>query len=150
MKLSLLTFVLGCLTLTGCTHNIGSAMSSGTLGPNQKAVGVARGESTKNYIFGGLIQVGDDSLEAAVRNALSQSKIPAQTMIGVFSDKSCANFLVFWSCTTSVFGTAIQYTELGNLKIEEKQPEVSTASSSQCRDDESFENGRCTARIPGK
>jgi len=146
---------LASLFLSGCTYNTQMEMSSATLGQNQKAVGTVRGEADKNYVFFGIIQTGDDSLENAVRDALSKSSAPAQTISGAFAQRSCTFFLglLFWSCSTTVFGTAVQYADLGAERIKRVvdaplgYPDNVTAS---CAAGERFENGKCITMMPGR
>lgn len=153
MKASVIVVGLGTILISGCTHYRPLGMSAGTMGINQKAVGVTRGEAERNYFLGGLLDSGDDSLEAAVRNALSQSSVPAQGMINVFADRNCTYYLatLWWACRTTVFGTAIQYSDLGNARVS-KKPELPDVPSNAvaCKEEERIENGHCVTRVPGR
>lgn len=107
----LLSLALG---LTGCTHYLPAAVSSTSLGPKERPVGVVNGISSA-YYFLGIGPSGDDSLRAAVEDALSQGK--ADTMVNVFVDRQVMNFPfdffpVFSLIRTSVYGTLVQYPEL--------------------------------------
>jgi hypothetical protein len=137
---------------TGCTYNRDLVVSSADRGPNDKVVGLVRGHSEKSYLFG-VIQTGDDSLGAAMEDAISRSSVPAQGIINVFAEKYCTYYLypLFWECGTSLTGAAIQYAELGNtpLKIQ-KGPEKWPAGSplGNCPQGQKYEYGSCYPRSP--
>jgi hypothetical protein len=98
-------------------------VSSADRGPNDKVVAIVSGQSEKDTLFG-LFQSGDDSLDAAMRDALSHSKVPAQGMVDVFAEKYCTIFPFYVVCGTKLTGAAIQYAEMGNQKVS-KNSEIS-------------------------
>lgn len=109
----------------GCAYNKEMVITPSTLGPNEKVVGLVSGRSQKSYLFGAF-SWGDDSLKAALLDALSHSKIPAQGLNNVFAEKSCTYYPIpglFWTCMTELTGAAIQFADVGTVKIQ-KVPEA--------------------------
>jgi hypothetical protein len=144
------------LVLTGCTYNRGLVVSSADRGPNDKVVGIVSGQSEKDTLFG-LFQSGDDSLDAAMRDALSRSKVPAQGLINVFAEKYCSFYPFYSVCGTKLTGAAIQYSDLGNQTIPKvaanpddaplRMPDEAAPHQAKptdlCRPGESLINGSC-------
>jgi hypothetical protein len=146
MKIGATFAVVAVLLLLGCTYNKGLVVSSADRGPNDKVVGIVRGQSEKDYLFG-VFQSGDDSLGAAMEDAISRSSVPAQGLINVFAEKYCTYIFYpfFWICGTTVTGAAIQYAELGNNRMQiQKQVEAAQVSTlGDCPQGQTLQNGSC-------
>lgn len=102
--------------LSGCTYNTEREMSSGTLGPGQEAIRQVSGTAEKDYFLFGIIQVGDDSLQAAMNDAINSIPL-AQGLIGAATDRSCTAtplWPLFHSCQTTISGMAIKYLNTAN------------------------------------
>ena len=83
---------LALLSFEGCTYNRGMIITPATLGPNEKVVGIVSGKSGKDYLFGGLIQWGDDSLQSAMFDAIGKSSAPAQGLSNVFAENNQCHY----------------------------------------------------------
>ena len=146
MKFTTLFTIAAFFLGSGCTYNKGLVVSSADRGPNDRVVGIVRGQSEKNFVFG-VIQVGDDSLGAAMEDAISRSSVPAQGLINVFAEKYCTYVLypIFWSCGTTITGAAIQYAELGNNRMQvQKHLETGPGSTlGDCPPGQIFQYGSC-------
>ncbi len=146
MKKSALLLLLAVLSLPACTYNKGLVVSSADRGPNDKVVGIVRGQSEKDYLFG-IFQTGDDSLGAAMEDAISRSSVPAQGLINVFAEKYCTYIFYpfFWSCGTTLTGAAIQYAELGNnrMQIQKQVEAVQVSTLGDCPQGQALQNGSC-------
>ena len=156
MKFKTLFAVAAVLLCGGCTYNKGLVVSSADHGPNDKVVGVVRGNSEKDYFLFGLIQPGDDSLGAAFADAINKSSVPAQGLIDVFAEKYCTYYLppFFWSCGTSITGAAIQYAEMGDKRIRRAEDTPVTSrpdpTFGDCPQGQFLQNGACHPQIPGR
>ena len=156
-------FAFGLIFVSGCTFNTGMVITPATLGPNEKVMGIVSGQSEKKFLFGGLFSWGDDSLQTAMLDALSRSKFPAQGLNNVFAEKSCTYIPIlpgiFWWCNTSLTGAAIQYTDLGNLRLRKTTDDTAEMlplgeipspdeSGKKCPKGERFHYGQCYPTNP--
>lgn len=85
------------------------------LGPKEKPIGIVTGTSSATYLLGFRIE-GEDSLNAAVKDARMQAKVPKSTMANVFVDRYIFYFPAIWlpiymESKTTIFGTLIAYEE---------------------------------------
>jgi len=102
--------------LTGCTVFVPpSPQMASTIIPNTTIVGVVDGESSAYYILG-MGPFGDNSLKAAIKDALSKRGGDALTNVaidqtfkyfGIGPSLPAANF--GFSVKTKVYGTAVRY-----------------------------------------
>lgn len=153
-RLLIAAIVIASFNLSGCTYNKGLVVSSADRGATDKVVGVVRGQAGKDYLFFGLIQTGDDSLGAAFIDAVRKSQVPAQGLINVFAEKYCTYYLfpIFWTCGTSLTGTAIQYAEMGE-KILVRAEDIPIEGlpdplSGDCKRGEALVSGKCRPMTP--
>ena len=108
----MLTAALALALTSGCVYYKPFCVSSTSMGPeNETPVRVTTGESTAFYIFG-LGPIGNNSLEAAVEDALGDA--PADSMVNVFADQSLMVFPhpaipIIKRFQTTVFGTLVKY-----------------------------------------
>jgi len=93
-----------------------TAVSTNPVGTNyEKPVDVVSGKSSAYYLFGGLFgPIGDDSLKAAVENALSYRR--GSSLTNVFVDRKLICFppcqwglTLFMEVNTIVLGTVVTY-----------------------------------------
>lgn len=96
--------------LTGCKTHIPFQVSTG--GPvmkNVKVLGPTEGYASAKYFLGGLVgPVGDDSLEAAVADALS--KKGGDSLISMTVDREVKTVPIFMrEIRTRVTGVAVKY-----------------------------------------
>ena len=149
MKITATFTVASTLLLSSCTYNHGLVISSADRGPNDKVVGIVRGQSEKDYFLFGLVQPGDDSLGAAFADAIEKSSAPAQGLIDVFAEKYCTYYLppIFWSCGTSLTGAAIQYAEMGATRIHRAE-DLPDPTSSKCPLGQVYQYGSCYPLSP--
>ena len=80
--------VLPILFLSGCAYYQPAAVSSASIGSQyERPVGMAEGKATRWYFFPcwGLCPVGEDSLKAALNDALTAT--PGDTLANVFVDR---------------------------------------------------------------
>ncbi len=148
MNIGVAFAVTAVLLLSGCTYNKELVISSAGRGPNDKVVGIVRGQSEKDYILFGLFQSGDDSLGAAFADAIEKSSAPAQGLIDVFAEKYCTYYLppFIWSCGTSLTAAAIQYAEMGERRIhraEYSAPSLPDPTFGDCPQGQTLQNGYC-------
>ncbi|HIF93695.1 MAG TPA: hypothetical protein EYQ60_11310 [Myxococcales bacterium] len=98
---------------TACTHYAPMQVSTSPVGSgNEVPVKVATGESTASVLFGFVVLSGNDSLSAALQDALEGTE--ADTMMNVFVDRQafCVPacwFPLYLRTTTQVFGTLVRY-----------------------------------------
>ncbi len=96
--------------LLGCIYHRPFQVSTTSLGPKEIPVKTSAGSASAFY-FLFLGPFGDDSLEAAIKNAVSNEKSGnVDTMVNVFVDRKILEFpFVFKKMTTTVWGTLIRY-----------------------------------------
>ena len=97
-----------CILLAGCTINRPLMISTTSVGPNEKPIGIVY-EHVHQYHALGFIHWGDDSLERAFNEAVESIK--ADTLVNVFVDKECWFPLIpiYLDCNLNLIGTAVRY-----------------------------------------
>ncbi|MBI4368602.1 MAG: hypothetical protein HY547_00060 [Elusimicrobia bacterium] len=116
MKKSLLIAAAATTGLAGCTTYFPHSVSmGGVVLTNVEIVGRVEGMSRAHYIMG-YGPVGDDSLKAAVADALSQRG--GDTIVNVTVDRSVTKFPpmvggIYESIQTTVSGTAVRFVGSG-------------------------------------
>ena len=114
----------GCLT-AGCVHYLPAAVSTNPIGSKyEKPVKVVTGVSRAYYI-GGIGPIGNDSLEAALDDALGYAR--ADTMANVFVDRRLicfplCNLPLIFRVDTIITGTLVDYVEMERTEPIAKEP----------------------------
>lgn len=105
----LASLLVGAVFLVGCkTHVPHSVSTGGPLMKNVSTIGRVEGESNAKYYLGGLIgPIGDDSLAAAVKDALS--KKGGDSLINMTVDRAVSRYPFVMVVRTRVSGLAIRY-----------------------------------------
>ena len=114
LPLALVLAMVGAGFTVGCKHHIPHSVSTG--GPlikDVKVIGRVEGESSASFFLFGLIgPVGDDTLKAAVQDALS--KKGGDSLINMTVDRAVTQvvprFPLVLTIRTKVSGLAVQYT----------------------------------------
>ena len=113
--------------LTGCTVFVPPPPHmAATSIPNTEIVGVVDGESSAYYVFG-MGPFGDNSLKAAIKDALSKRGGDALTNVAIDQSfkyfgagPSLPAYNVGFSVKTKVYGTAVRYKKLELFWIERR------------------------------
>ena len=100
--------------LSSCIVNKSGFASSASLGDAllEKPVGTGSGASSATYILGFIGPFGDDSLEAAVKDATGNDS--TESMVNVFVDRKITVYPFFFLPivrvdSTNIYGTVVQY-----------------------------------------
>jgi len=106
-RVRLMLRVLLGLAASGCTTYHPATVSTTYFGSQMQIIGPAEGEARASYIFGLLGPLGDDRIEAAVKDALSKSG--GDALINMTVDRAVTHYLVFLvHIRTFVSGTAVR------------------------------------------
>ena len=108
----IVAIVAAAVTFAGCTTYFPhSASMGGVVMTNIEVLGRVEGQSRAHYILG-YGPMGDDSLKAAVADALSQKG--GDTLVNITIDRSTTMFppylgSIYTAVTTTISGTAVRF-----------------------------------------
>ncbi|SRR5258708_3162852 len=112
MKILFAFVGLAFLALSGCTATLSPVVSSASVGgKNEVPLGIAKGQSEANY-FLGIRAGGDDSVDAAIENALKGSLAHTLSNIVIDRDVFCfpaCPFAIYRDVVTHVRGVSVRY-----------------------------------------